>query len=359
MEFKERLQNLSARLGEQLPFIETEEATKNALVLPFLAALGYNVFDPREVTPELTADIGTKRGEKVDYAVLHEGNPVILIECKLVKSTLDVSHASQLYRYFSVTEARFGVLTNGIQWQFFSDLDAPNKMDDRPFLEIDILQLDDHQVQQLRKFSKQAFDLEGILESASDLKYTAAIKKVLVAQLSEPSEEFVRFLASSVYPGRLTKTVREQFTELSRKALQDFIRERVRERLKTALAEESAPRETSLPEGEPERPSEPDGIETTEEELEGFYIVKAILAAEISPERVALRDVKSYCGILLDDNNRKPICRLHFDGSQKYVGLFDPDKNETREPLEGPEDLYKFSGEIIATVRGYDAEAES
>jgi predicted type IV restriction endonuclease len=122
MDFIDRIRELASRAPKQLPHIQTEEATKNALVMPFIGALGYNVFDPTEVTPELTADVGIKKGEKVDYAILQDGQPIMLFECKWHGAELKDGHASQLYRYFSVTHARFGVLTNGIIYRFFTDL---------------------------------------------------------------------------------------------------------------------------------------------------------------------------------------------------------------------------------------------
>lgn len=357
MDLADRLFELSRRIEDRLAAVQTEEATKNALVMPFINALGYNVFDPTEVVPELTADVGTKKGEKVDYAILRGGAPVMLFECKACSCDLADCHASQLYRYFSVTDARFGVLTNGVCYQFFSDLEAPNKMDAKPFLEIDLRALDEAAISELKKFSKASFDVDSILETASDLKYTKAIKRVLAAEMSQPSEELVRFFASRVYAGRMTQAVREQFTRLTRSAMSQFVSERIADRLKSALAEEeqsSAPRpEDAVPAAE----SVESEISTTEAELQGFYIVKAILSARIEPSRVVLRDRKSYCGVLLDDNNRKPICRLHFNGAQKYVGLFDAEKNETRHAVDGPEELYRFAGELLDTVARYDGEA--
>lgn len=360
MDFVTRIRELANRVPKQLSLINTEEATKNALVLPFLSALGYDVFDPGEVTPELVADVGTKKGEKVDYAVLREGQPLMLVECKQCNLDLAQCHASQLYRYFSVTPARVAILTNGVQYHFFSDLDAPNKMDSRPFLQVDLLSLDDSQIAQLKRFSKKLFDLDAILSSASDLKYTGEIKKVLGQELERPSEELVRFFASRVYDGRMTKQVREQFTDITRKALQEFVSDRVRSRLESALAGETPNHE------EPPVPAETgaagegrDGVTTTPEEIEAFQIVRAILSASVQPRRIVMRDVRTYCGVLLDDNNRKPICRLHFDGRQKQIGLFDEAKSETRHPIEDVTDVFGFAETLRATVERYDGPTRS
>jgi len=163
MDFIDHLRDLSIRIQKQAAGIQTEEATKTAFVMPFIAALGYNVFDPTEVTPELVADVGTKKGEKVDYAVLKDGNPIILFECKWCGSDLDSENASQLYRYFSVTPARFGILTNGIVYRFYSDLENQNVMDAKPFLELDLLNIKEPLVEEVKKFSKSTFDLDNIL----------------------------------------------------------------------------------------------------------------------------------------------------------------------------------------------------
>src|SRR5690606_13357017 len=230
-----------SRVQKQLPSIQTEEATKNALVMPFINALGYNVFDPTEVIPEFTADVGVKKGEKVDYAITKDGEIVLLIECKTCGCDLDTVHASQLYRYFSVTKARIAVLTNGVVWRFFSDLDEPNKMDTRPFLEFNILDIDENLIPELKRLTKSSFDLDEILNTAGELKYTKEIKRLLSQELVAPTEDFVRFFASQVYSGRITQSVKEQFTELTRRAFKEFIKEQVTDRLKSALSVQETP----------------------------------------------------------------------------------------------------------------------
>jgi hypothetical protein len=157
--------------------------------MPFIAALGYNVFDPSEVTPELNADVGLKKGEKVDYAILRDGKPIILFECKHHAADLSKVHASQLYRYFSVTEARFAVLTNGLVYWFYTDLEAANKMDSRPFFEFNVLDVREQDTEELKKFSKSSFDLNNIITTASELKYTREIKRILFEQMQEPTEK--------------------------------------------------------------------------------------------------------------------------------------------------------------------------
>lgn len=358
MDFIDRINELAARIPKQLEHIQTEEATKSALVLPFIQALGYNVFDPTEVTPELNADVGIKKGEKVDYAILLDGNPTMLFECKHHAYDLDKAHASQLYRYFSVTGARFGVLTNGIVYRFFTDLEAPNKMDSKPFFEFNVLDYKERHIDDLKQFTKSAFDVEHILTAASELKYTRAIRRLMALQVEEPSDEFVRFFASQIYPGRLTQNVRDEFRRYTKEALQQYINERVNQRLEKALAGEDVPAYESEALPEPVENLTQNGerreIETTEEEREAYHIVRAILREVVDPRRVVMRDVKSYCGILLDDNNRQPLCRLHFNyATQKYIGVFNEDKSEERVPIEDLDDIFKYADRLKATVGYY------
>lgn len=367
MDFADRIRELALRIPKQVANIQTEEATKNAFVMPFIGALGYNVFDPTEVTPELHADVGIKKGEKVDYAILLDGKPIILFECKWHGADLNKEHASQLYRYFSVTEARFSVLTNGIVYRFYTDLDAPNKMDAKPFFEFDLLNYREQDLEELKKFSKSVYDLQTITATASDLKYTKEIQRILAQQLQRPSEEFVRFFTAQVYQGRMTQAIREQFALTTQRAFKQFVHEQVNDRLKSALgadAQSSQLVSTTIqpaatptqaapipPLAKPE--SEQGTVVTTSEELEAFFTVKAILHPVVSSKRVVMRDVQSYCGILLDDNNRKPICRLYLNGAKKWIGLFDEERNENRVALESLDSLHDFAERLRATVEMY------
>jgi len=355
MDLIDKIKDLAGRIPTQMEHIKTEEATKNAFVMPFLSALGYDVFNPTEVIPEFTADIGTKKGEKVDYAIKKDNDIIILIECKWSGAELDEDHASQLYRYFSATEARFGILTNGIIYRFYSDIDEKNKMDSKPFFEFDLLEFEDHHIKELKKFTKSTFSLDDILTTASMLKYTGAIKKVLEEELNNPSKPFVRFFASKIYDGKLTQTVLEQFTKIVKEARTQFINGKINDRLKSALsANESSGEDGS--EKEQVSAAEPvndTGIVTTEEEIEGYHIVKAILRDVIDIKRVSMRDTKSYCGVLLDNTNRKPICRFHFNTSQKYLGVFS-EKKEERTAINSLDDIFEHADKLRAVISEYD-----
>lgn len=361
MDFIDKLREISARIPKlkQEELIRTEEGTKNALIMPFINALGYDVFDPTEVTPELVADVGTKKGEKVDYAILQNGKPIILFECKCCGSPLDQAQASQLYRYFSVTEARFGVLTDGVIYKFFSDLESPNKMDDTPFFVFDMLDIKEAAVEELKRFSKAVFDQDKIITTASELKYRNAVKAFLVDQFSEgPTESFVRFCIqeSDAYSGRFTQSALEQFTPIVHEALLQFITDQVDKRLKSALASE---KKTKAEEPAPVSPAESEDqdskIVTTDEEIEAFMIVKAIVREVVDVKRVSMRDAQSYCTILIDDSNRKIVCRLRFGVTKKQIGILTAEKKEELFPLETVDDVYQYADQLKAIAAYYVA----
>lgn len=337
--------------------IQTEEATKNAMVMPFIQILGYNVFDPLEVTPELVADIGTKKGEKVDYAILKEGKPIMLFECKKVGADLNINHASQLFRYFHVTDASFGVLTNGLVYRFFTDLEQKNKMDEKPFFEFNILDFNERDVEELKKFAKAVFDLDTILTTANELKYTRAIQTRLAEWMAQPSEEFVRLVSADLLGSRrFTPVVRDQFTPITKRAFEQLIGERINERLKGAMAPEGVSVADPAPIAVPEvTPTELVAIVTSPEEIEGFHTVRAILHGVVAAKRIVMRDAQSYCAILLDDNNRKPICRLRFNNVQKLrIGVFDAQREEAQYPIESVDEIFNFAEQLRATVAAYD-----
>lgn len=355
MDLATRLTELQKRTVEHREVLLTEEAAKTALVMPFIQALGYDVFNPSEVVPEYTCDVGIKKGEKVDYAICEDHKVKILVECKPASAALNLSHASQLFRYFSVTDARLAILTNGVVYQFYSDVDAPNKMDDKPFFTFSMDALKPNDVKTIEKFSKGAFDIEKIIQEAGFLKLQSLLRKELEKEFSDPSEEFVRMMASRVHDGRLTSQVREQFSKLLVNSVATLIRDLVNDRLSSALNASNPP----IPDAEPVAAEDEGEIVTTAEELSGFHIVQAIAAKFVHPKRIVMRDAKSYCAILLDDNNRKSLARLHFNGiTTKYFGTF-VGKDETRHLISDLTDIYQYAGEIEARLKELDQSASA
>lgn len=234
MDFKDELLILAERVGKLKDNVKTEEATKTSFVLPFLQALGYDIFNPEEVTPECICDYGTKKGEKIDYTVCMDGEPIMLIECKHWSADLS-KYKAQLFRYYHVSQAKFGVLTNGINYQFYTDLDTPNKMDDKPFFEIDMLNLKDSHIEKLKQFRHDQYNTYMILNSATEMKYINALRSLIVKESSNPSDLFVKFMTKQVYDGVVTKNIIDEFRPMIQRAFQQYTNDYINERLKSAI----------------------------------------------------------------------------------------------------------------------------
>lgn len=346
MDLETRLNEISKVVRDHREVLLTEEAAKTALVMPFLQALGYNVFNPSEVVPEFTCDVGTKKGEKVDYAICDGSKVTILIECKPANSELSINHASQLFRYFATTAARVAILTNGVVYKFFSDIDVPNKMDDKPFFSFQLDALRKTDLKTIERFTKQTFNIDHILEEAGNLKMQSLVYKELTKEFQEPSEELVKLIASRVHHGRLTTVVRDNFKALIVSSVASIIRDRVNERLTSALTASNPPEEAVAD----DTPGNEEATFTSEDEIAGFNIIRAIGARLVDPKRIVIRDAKSYCAVLLDDNNRKAIARMHFNSpTSRYFGTF-TGKDETRHSVSDPIDIYKHDAAILKRI---------
>ena len=356
MEFVDQIKAISEKIPRLKDQITTEEATKNAFIMPFISALGYDVFNPMEVVPEYIADLGIKKGEKVDYCILKDGQPIIIMECKWWGEKMDV-HSSQLFRYFHVSKAKFAILTNGIVYRFYTDLDEPNKMDEKPFLEFVMADIKEATIDELKKFQKNSFDVTEIMGAANELKYLNEIRNIISSQLVSPSELFVKYFVGQVYSGKIMPKIMEQFTPLVKKAFSQFISDSINERLKNAIVNghSKTDEHTST---EAATDIDETRIITTQEEMEAFFIVKSILRTHLRSARVTYRDAQSYFSILIDDNNRRPVCRLYLNGNKKFIGLFDIDKKETRIPIETLEDIFMQSSLLIDIALSYPDEVK-
>lgn len=353
MNFSERVNELSKRSKHASKLALTEEATKTSVILPLIQAFGFDVFNLDEVIPEFIADVGMKKGEKVDFVIKIDGKIAVLIEAKPISMSLGGAQYSQLYRYFGVTEAKLAVLTNGKEIWFFSDVDEPNNMDKKPFFTFDLQSHDDAQIAELARFQKTGFSIETILEAASNLKYTTKAASYLKKQLSDPDDEFVRLVGRQIYEGSQTKAVIELLRPAVQSALDAVIRDRIQDKLNVAfrpdaLAPESTAEKTVAVSQQAQE------IETTAEEQQAFMMVRAIAARILDVERVTIRDAKSYCSIFVDDNNRKPVCRFYFNAKNtKHIGIFDAQKSEIRHQITNLNEIYKHAKAIEECVAGY------
>lgn len=355
MDFAESMGALSEKAQKLKGNLGTEEATKTALVLPFIRELGYDIFDPLEVVPEFTADVADLKGEKVDYAIMQDGKPIMIIECKCCGACLDEAKHKQLHRYFLTLDSSIGILTDGIRWLFYSSGDDGKRMDAAPFMEFNLEAIDPTLLPELRKLCKGRFDIEKTLQTVNELKFNRQIKLLLAQNLEEPQENFVAYVIREFKLRAHPKTV-EQFTGYVKRAFTEFVDEQIDARLKSALAATSKKDTTPVSEAQPEEAADQDSrIVTTPEEWEGFHIVRAIMSKVVDPARVFMKDQQSYCGVLLDNKNNRPICRMHFNAaSVKYIETFDAEKKGTKHKIENSSDIYQFEDALRAVVAYYD-----
>lgn len=340
MEFAEKINQLKERACALKDNLQTEEATKNALIMPFLSALGYDVFNPLEVVPEYIADSRLKKDEKVDYAIMQNEKPIILLECKKVDNDkLDVKkHAGQLFKYFTASKAKFIILTNGIIYKFFSDIEEPNILDKEPFFTFNLLDFKDNHLETLGEFCKENFDIDKAFSNAGDLKYIKQFEEVIENEYRTPSDDFVRYLInkSNVCSGRITDKVIEKHKRTTVEAFNLFMSKVMKTSLDFSLGTKT----------ETENKNE---IVTTVEELEGYAVVKSILNGVIDISRVTYRDNASYFNVLLDDNIRKTICRLYFNRAQKYIELFNI-SGDSKLPIQNINEIFSYKEQIINRV---------
>ncbi len=349
MGFNEDIKELAQRLSEISKSIKTEEATKTSMIMPFFQLLGYNVFNPSEFCPEYIADVGVKKGEKVDYAILSDNIPEILIECKWCGDNL-TNHDSQLFRYFSASSAKFAILTNGISYKFFTDLEESNKMDLTPFLEIDMNNLTEATINSLKKFCKELFDKETIFSTASELKYSNLIKQWFKTQTEEVSNDLAKIILANIYDGIKTQKVIDRFKPIIKKSLNGYINDIVTQKISAALDNSSKTEEEATI--NPDMPVSK--IVTTEEELQAFNIVRAILSESVNLDKIYYRDTESYFGILYENNNRKPICRLNLDTKKKQLLIPDSNKKFFRYYIDNIIDIYKYKDNLLESVKRYE-----
>ena len=229
-------------------------------------------------------------------------------------------------------------------------------MDEKPFFTLDLSNLKDTSLKILDKFTKNGYNLEAILDSAEGLKYIKAIRNEFEKELKDPSDEIVKMLVSKFYEKPLIASRMTAFKEYTKKAFSNSINESINFRLKNALdINETIPTKTDETISSIDDSSEAPKFVTTEEEREGSQIIKAILREMLPTSRIGFRDTQSYFGILLDDNNRKPICRLHFNSANKYIELFNNGKDSgEKKLLNSLDDIYNYKKELLHTLKNYE-----
>ncbi|MEH2118194.1 type I restriction endonuclease [Nostoc sp.] len=331
MGFIEDITKLSEQVRKRADQVVGEEATKMALIVPFLSALGYDVYDPSEVMPEYVADFAIKKAgqfEKVDYALAINNNIVMLVEAK-ARGQKAEAHDGQLSRYFNgLLTTKIAIVTNGVEYRFFTDLLDKNVMDKEPFFSFNILEYDIKDVDNLKFFHRDNFDVTAITNYAEEMVYVKGMTQLLGNLLRSPSEEFVRFLVAelgTVAPsyeikGRMTGRVIEKFKPIVKKSIQGSLVELMTRSLSQEITQpvEVEVEQEIEEEDKQQESQESTKIVTTAEEIEAFEKIKAITQTSRSYNfELQYKDTVSYFGIKLVGKTTWWFLRLYLSSQKK------------------------------------------
>ena len=240
------------------------------------------------------------------------------------------------------------ILTNGIIYRFYTDIDERNKMDKEPFLEFNILKIKDGHIQELKKFKKDLFDINTLLDTAGLLKYEKQFKSLFAQQLQEPTDDFVKIFISSVYSGQKNQSVLDRFRPKIKKSLNDYINETLNEKIMLALENSDIPKEESTDDTAYTKSA------VSDDELEAFFIVKTILRDSVDMEDLYKKKTESYFAVLYQNNVRKWICRFVFSDAQKTLFLPQENKRQTdKYIIQNITDIMDYKNNIIAILSRY------
>jgi len=349
MAFTDDIAKLSDQVRKRLEHIQGEEATKQSLILPFFSSLGYDIYDPTEVKPEYVSDAATKKAgqfEKVDYAIRLNNSVVMLVEAKAANEKVS-SHDGQLRRYFTWTQtAKVGIVTNGTEYRFFTDLRADNLMDEDPFLSFNILDYSAKDLDNLKFFHRDNFDPAAITIHAEEIVYTKSITKLVSDLLRNPSEDFISLLlrASKLTDSIITSKVIEKFKPIVKKAIQNSLVDLMTRSLsqEIQLEPEISSTETLLNPVIESQDTLENKIVTTPEELDAFAKIQSFCKSEIHH-----KDTASYFSIHLGSSTWW-FARLYLAGKKKSIIVRLP--LEESQPLANNLEVQDCSGHIGSTA---------
>ncbi len=343
MTFQEKIQEFRKLAAERKDYVKSEEATKTSLVMPFFQqVLGYDVFSPTEFIPEYKAGFGDKPTDRVDYTIMLNGNPVIIVECKSRENTLNVQHEAQLQGYFASLKAKIAILTNGIVYKFYTDIERANLLDKTPFMTFDLLNHDDSLINELERFCRDNFNADEIFESSRVLKYKSAIKNFLYEQLAEPSEVFVKAVISRIGEADTRKEALEEFKPLVKTCLAEFINENSANKL---IVEDTEPQ-----------------VENDVEQ-EVLTAIRACVKDVIEPMRLSLYRVKKWTSVYY---RNCVLCKI-FTIDKDYCEIVFPEKfsdpktnwksrkHDITYSLSSVDEVPNYKDDFIASAKDIDA----
>ena len=340
MDFKDNILQLAERIKKQKDAIQTEEATKNAFIMPIITALGYDVFNPFEVVPEMDCDL-TRKGDKIDYAIKKDGRTILLIECKHCKQNLDL-HNTQLSKYYAASNARFGVLTNGIEYRFYADLDKTNIMDEKPFLVVNMLDLSDADIEEMKKFHKSCYNESEILSTAKELQMMIQIKEILAKNFQSPGDEFTRYFVRSLNNGKSTPKLIEEYRPIVRKSILSVIGGMISGRPDTAILVKEEKTRQAPNDGMAVIGDKQDAV-ITREETDTYNIIRAVLGEQ---SEISYTSFKGYL-LIWTGHEYWWVCRVSLRPYSKRICFVTENRTGYKWiQLQSIEDIRNYSNEI-------------
>ena len=306
-----------------------EATTRDFLIHPFFELLGYKRID--DFTHEYVADVGGKRGRRVDVAItLGMGNPQIIVECKRAGASLSDNHFRQLNEYIHYTpSADFGILTNGTIYNFYlRPKGSSTGLSIEPFFTFNLDEFDNSDLEVLALFYRPTIDLKEVAAEAEEVLFLNRFDNALLEVFKSKTDGFIKDICYQMGAQRVSPQLREQVANLVNSMS-----------LKTAAE--------SLYQAESE--SRSTGVITTDEELKAYNIIRTILAmsskikdAEMS--RIGYRDFKGFFSILVDDNQQKKIATLNLGPNKKSIVIDGIDYEVSK---VSPVDLKKYKNLLI------------
>jgi len=325
-DFKDRLAHHAEHIKNVSSHCNTEETTKQALILPLFDTLGFSSCDPTKVKAEYGANLpGIKANERVDYALFVSGNPVMFIEAKSCTEKL-TDHTGQLARYFNSTPGvSVAAITNGREWRFYSDQKHTNIMDTAPFLVVDFESLADSDADKLSRFRYDKFNPDGLRSFAEEQTLLDNFTATIESCLRDPDVDFIRFVATrSDAVGRLTPKQIEAYAPIVKQALVEAISKVVVGGLTAPVpapvSEPAAVPRCDCPDGNVIDPGNPK-IVTTEAERRVLALVQAILDGKAEESEIVGKDTESYYSVCYQGKNNRWLLRYHGDKSTPYISF--------------------------------------
>jgi len=349
-QFRKNLEELALLIEEKKSQITNEENTKHFLIIPFIRTLGYNTDKTDEVYFEFPADLDPKKGEKIDIALLKDiwgqNKPIIFIEVKPVNTIL-VNFEPQLKKYFqNYNKTRFGVITNGEEYRFFSDTQKPNVMDDIPFFVVNFSKLKESDFKNLLKFKKENYNEKSLCDMAIELHYLPAITEAFKKLYEKPSEKFIEVLFRAALPDKqITLALQQKLPDIVKEAMRNVIVEKsskmapiIPQQENTGKSGDKSKKELGIEvkNKDYEVINTKFQIETTDEELTALNLIKTILEKKGKDfKEIKGEDTINYFSInrLIPKKNRlisKWFIRLVLSQDKKSLSVrLNPEKVNT------------------------------